>query len=166
MKSTLPVPGSRETSLSPEIGSSRPRRVYKQTLLLLYFPYPEAFVTQFCRNLLFVYKKVYKQPALFPSLNLTPEGVNPMEFEMRNWLFCRWVDVNFLTTAHRAEGGFTTITMIPTALFGMFAGEILTGQASQRRKAANLVLFALGLLVAGLLMAFAFGSCSLPISNS
>ena len=95
-----------------------------------------------------------------------PEGVNPMEFEMRNWLFCRWVDVNFLTTAHRAEGGFTTITMIPTALFGMFAGEILTGQASQRRKAANLVLFALGLLVAGLLMAFAFGSYSLPINKS
>ena len=56
--------------------------------------------------------------------------------------------------------------MIPTALFGMFAGEILTGQASQRRKAANLVLFALGLLVAGLLMAFAFGSYSLPINKS
>ena len=41
-----------------------------------------------------------------------PAGVTPMEFETKRWLFCRWVDVNFLTTAHRAEGGFTVITMI------------------------------------------------------
>ena len=92
-----------------------------------------------------------------------PAGVNPME--AKEWLFCNWIDTNFLTTAHRREGGFTTITMVATAMFGMFAGEILTGQASQLRKASNLVLFALGLLVAGLLMAFAFGPYSLPVNK-
>ena len=85
--------------------------------------------------------------------------------EAREWLFCDWVDVNFLTTAHRPEGGFTTITMVATAMFGMFAGEILTSQSSQRQKAAQLVLFALGLVSSGLLMAFAFGPYSLPVNK-
>jgi predicted acyltransferase len=92
-----------------------------------------------------------------------PAGVNPME--AKEWLFCNWIDTNFLTTAHRREGGFTTITMVATAMFGMFAGEILTGQSDQRRKAVGLVLFALGLLVSGLLVAFAFGPYSLPVNK-
>ncbi len=92
-----------------------------------------------------------------------PAGVNPME--AKEWLFCNWIDTNFLTTAHRREGGFTTITMVATAMFGMFAGEILTGASSQRRKALNLVLLALGLLASGLLMAFAFGPYSLPVNK-
>ena len=92
-----------------------------------------------------------------------PAGVNPME--AKEWLFCNWVDVNFLTTAHRPEGGFTTITMVATAMFGMFAVVILTSQSSQRQKAARLVLFALGLVSAGLLMALAFGPYSLPVNK-
>ena len=37
-----------------------------------------------------------------------PEGVNPMVD--RQWLWANWVDVNFLTTAHRGEGGVSTVT--------------------------------------------------------
>ena len=92
-----------------------------------------------------------------------PAGVNPME--AKEWLFCNWVDVNFLTTAHRPEGGFATITMVATAMFGMFAGEMLTSRSSQQQKAARLVLFALGLVSSGLLMAFAFGPYSLPVNK-
>ena len=92
-----------------------------------------------------------------------PAGVNPME--TGEGLLCNWIDINFLTTARRPEGGFTTITMVATAMFGMFAGEILTGPAGQRRKLANLALLAMGLLSAGLLMAFAFGPYSLPVNK-
>ena len=94
----------------------------------------------------------------------TPAGVNPME--TGEGLLCSWIDIHFLTTAHRPEGGFTTITMVATAMFGVFSGEILTGQAAPGRKAANLLLFSIGLLCAGLLMAFAFGKYSLPINKS
>ena len=93
----------------------------------------------------------------------TPEGVNPME--SRQWLLCSWIDANFLTTRHRPEGGFVTITMVATAMFGTFAGEILSGGDSRRRKAANLGIFASGLLVAGLVVAFAFGPYSLPVNK-
>ena len=65
----------------------------------------------------------------------------------------------------QAGGGFTTITMIATAMFGMFAGEILAGEASKERKALNLVLLAVGLAAAGLAMAFAFGPYSLPVNK-
>ena len=92
-----------------------------------------------------------------------PAGVNPME--TGEWLLCKWIDTNFLTTAHRPEGGFTTITMVATAMFGMFAGEILSGAASKERKALNLLFFALGLAAAGLAMAFAFGPYSLPVNK-
>ena len=92
-----------------------------------------------------------------------PEGVNPL-FN-RQWIWANWVDVNFLTTAHRGEGGVVTITMVATAMFGNFAGEILTALRTPVRKTFDLLLYALGLAVAGLLMAFAFGDWSLPVNK-
>ena len=84
-----------------------------------------------------------------------PEGVNPLV--NRQWMWANWVDVNFLTTAHRGEGGVVTITMVATAMFGNFAGEILLGEGDRCRctKVVRLLLFAALLAVAGLLMAFA-----------
>ena len=92
-----------------------------------------------------------------------PEGVNPME--AREYLWATWADVNFLTTAHRGEGGVVTITMVATAMFGNFAGEILSSLRTPSRKALDLSLYALGLAAAGLLMAFAFGDWSLPVNK-
>ena len=92
-----------------------------------------------------------------------PAGVNPME--ARGYLWVDWFDANFLTTAHRGEGGVVTVTMVATAMFGNFAGEILTASDAPVRKVRNLLLFALGLCAAGLLMAFAFGPYSLPVNK-
>lgn len=91
----------------------------------------------------------------------TPAGVNPIE--QPQYMFGRWMDVNFLTTAHRPEGGFYTITMVATAMLGNFAGEILRGAASPLRKIGRLCGLAGILSVIGLLMAFACGPYSLPI---
>ena len=92
-----------------------------------------------------------------------PEGINPLVD--RQWMWTNWVDVNFLTTAHRGEGGVVTITMVATAMFGNFAGEILTSSHSPVRKTLDLLLYALGLAAAGLLMAYAFGDWSLPVNK-
>ena len=94
-----------------------------------------------------------------------PDGVNPMVD--RQWLWANWVDVNYLTTAHRGEGGVSTVTMVATAMFGNFAGEILSGADDGRRcgKVARLLLFAALLAALGLLMAFAFGPYSLPVNK-
>ena len=92
-----------------------------------------------------------------------PAGVNPLV--SRDWLWVDWFDVNFLTTAHRAEGGVSTITMVATAMFGNFAGEILRGAVPAARKAAWLLGFAALLAALGLLMAFAFGPYSLPVNK-
>ena len=92
-----------------------------------------------------------------------PAGVNPIV--SREWLWVDWFDVNFLTTAHRAEGGVSTITMVATAMFGNFAGEIIRGTVPAARKAARLLGFAALLAALGLLMAFAFGPYSLPVNK-
>lgn len=56
-----------------------------------------------------------------------------------------WVDANFLTLSHRSEGACATIGMVPTALFGMLAGDFLrSSSASGNRK--TLCLFAAGAL--------------------
>ena len=90
-----------------------------------------------------------------------PAGINPLEHP--KLMFGRWVDVNFLTTAHRQEGGFYTITMVATAMLGNFAGEILREATQPLRKVGRLCGLA-GLLAAlGLLMSFACGPYSLPI---
>ena len=91
-----------------------------------------------------------------------PAGVNPL-VNMR-YLWVSWVDVNFLTTAHRGEGGFVTVTMIATAMLGAFAGEILMRKdLSPAGRLARLFSAAVGLAVVGLLMAFACGDYSIPI---
>jgi len=92
------------------------------------------------------------------------EGVNPMVD--RQWMWATWFDANYLTTAHRGEGGVSTITMVATAMFGMFAGEILNGaRVTMARKALRLLGYAALLLALGLLMAFAFGPYSLPVNK-
>jgi len=91
-----------------------------------------------------------------------PAGVNPLEHP--EWMLGEWIDVNFLTTAHRGEGGFYTVTMVATAMLGNLAGEILRDAAcAPMRKVARLVVFSAVLAAAGLLMAFACGPYSLPI---
>ena len=93
-----------------------------------------------------------------------PDGVNPLVD--RQWMLADWIDVHYLTTAHRGEGGVSTITMVATAMFGMFAGEMLrTAEVARERRAARLVGFAFLLAALGLLMAFCFGSYSLPINK-
>ena len=94
-----------------------------------------------------------------------PEGVNPLV--ERQWSLAYWLDVNFLTTAHRPEGGIGTVTMIGNAMLGIFAGDILRGKcASGGRKTAQLFIYAALLAVCGLLMTFAFGEYSLPVNKS
>ena len=93
-----------------------------------------------------------------------PEGVNPLV--ERQWSLAYWLDVNFLTTAHRPEGGIGTVTMIGNAMLGIFAGDILRGKcASGGRKTAQLFIYAALLAVCGLSMAFAFGDYSLPVNK-
>ena len=93
-----------------------------------------------------------------------PDGINPLVD--RQWMLADWIDVHYLTTAHRGEGGVSTITMIATAMFGVFAGEILTrAGTSMTRKALNLLVFAGLLLALGLLIAHAFGPYSIPVNK-
>ena len=91
-----------------------------------------------------------------------PEGVDPITDP--KWMWVRWVDANFLTTAHRSEGAVCTITMVATAMFGGFAGGILRGtSATPAKKTVSLFALAAGLLAAGLFMAFCLGDWSLPV---
>ena len=91
-----------------------------------------------------------------------PAGINPIEHP--EYLFGRWMDVHYLMTAHRGEGGFYTITMVATAMLGNFAGEILRGATSSPvRKAVELAALAAGLVLLGLLLAFGCGSWSIPV---
>lgn len=94
----------------------------------------------------------------------TPPGVNPMVTGRELW--ASWLDIHYLTTAHRPEGGLATITQVATAMFGVFAGEILRSEVASMRKFVRLLGFAVLLAVPGLLMAFAFGDWSLPINKS
>ena len=91
-----------------------------------------------------------------------PEGVDPLVDP--KWMWVKWFDANFLTTAHRGEGGFVTITMVATAMFGVMAGDILrNADVSPMRRAGRLCVFAAALLAAGLAVAFCLGSWSLPV---
>jgi len=94
----------------------------------------------------------------------TPAGVNPMITGRELWV--NWLDINYLTTAHRPEGGFVTITQVATAMFGVFAGEILQSALTPMRKLRRLIDLAVLLSVSGFLMANVFGSWSLPINKS
>jgi len=90
-----------------------------------------------------------------------PADVDPLS--ARKYMLATWIDAHFLTTRHCGEGGVATITMIATAMFGMFAGEILRGTDSPKQKLANLVGYAAVLGAGGALMATAFGSWSMPV---
>ena len=93
-----------------------------------------------------------------------PDGINPLID--RQWSLANWLDVNFLTTAHRPEGGLGTITMVGNAMLGMFAGDILRGAASGMGRIWRLLAYAAMLASCGLLIAFAFGEYSLPVNKS
>lgn len=93
-----------------------------------------------------------------------PEGINPLV--QGQWSLANWLDVNYLTTAHRPEGGLGTVTMVANAMLGMFAGDILRGNAASPAL-RTLRMFAYAALLAGcgLLMAFGFGEYSLPVNK-
>lgn len=91
-----------------------------------------------------------------------PAGVDPIL--QPEWMLANWIDANYLTTRHCGEGGFVTITMVATAMFGMFAGEILREKSlAPGGKLRRLGAFAGILGAVGLVMAFALGSWSLPV---
>ena len=94
-----------------------------------------------------------------------PEGIVPMT--SGKYLWCNWFGREYLTIAHRSgEGAVSTVTMVATASFGVFAGEILAAKdLAKGRKAIRLVLFAAGLVALGLLVAFGFGKWSLPVNK-
>lgn len=61
--------------------------------------------------------------------------------------FACWFDARYLTTAHRFEGGLATVAMIPTAVFGIWAGEWLkSGKRVRLMVPVGLALVASGLL--------------------
>ena len=91
-----------------------------------------------------------------------PAGTDPLVSP--EFMFVNWLDVNYLTTAHRPEGGAVTVTMVATAMFGMFAGEILrAARLTQGGKVLRLLALAAALLAVGLVMAFGLGRWSLPV---
>jgi len=104
--------------------------------------------------------------ALVPAPT-APEGVLPMA-ESR-FCFADWFDTQFLTTAHRHEGGLATIAMPPLTMMGIFAGAFLRwrpGEISGNRRALVLGGAAVALAALGLAMATCFGSLSMPIVKS
>jgi predicted acyltransferase len=60
-----------------------------------------------------------------------------------------WVDVNFLTTAHRFEGGLATIAILPTAFFGIWAGEYLKSSPMTGGKVLKMLAVAAAMIAVG-----------------
>lgn len=102
-------------------------------------------------------------------------GVSPLSPE---GCFTGWLDRSFmpgmLTGPKGADGKVlmdnqSVLGMFPatvTAMLGVFAGEyIRSAQHSGNRKTAVMLLAALGLLVAGLVVAFCFGRYSMPVNK-
>ncbi|MBO5940970.1 MAG: DUF5009 domain-containing protein [Kiritimatiellae bacterium] len=103
--------------------------------------------------------------ARFVAAPGAPDGVNPIA--NRQWFFSDWLDINFLTTARRPEGGLGTVTMIANAMLGMFAGDILRGKnAGGSLKVLQLLGYSSLLAIAGFAIAFGFGDYSFPINKS
>ena len=59
---------------------------------------------------------------LFLRLVPAPGAAGPDALAEEANCFAVWFDTNYLTTAHRHEGGLATIAMLPTAFFGIWAG--------------------------------------------
>ena len=64
-----------------------------------------------------------------------------------------WVDTHFLTTASRHEGGLATLAMLPTAVFGIWAGEYMKSSAMNGRKILRMLAVAAAMIAAGVLWA-------------
>ncbi|MCQ2391456.1 MAG: DUF5009 domain-containing protein [Kiritimatiellae bacterium] len=101
--------------------------------------------------------------ALVPSPD-APAGAAPMATGAN--CIATWVDSNFLTTAHRHEGGLATLAMPPLTMLGIFAGAFLRwrpGALSGNRR--TLVLLGAGAVSTALggVLATCFGGLSLPI---
>jgi predicted acyltransferase len=71
------------------------------------------------------------------------------------------VDVNFLTTAHRFEGGLATMAMLPTAFFGIWAGEYLKSSPMTGGKVLKMLAVAAAMIAVG--VAWAVPSWGNPI---
>jgi len=94
-----------------------------------------------------------------------PAGVDPVAEPQ--WMWASWFGKTYLTTRHvGGEGAVATVTMVATAMFGVFAGEILRGlKAAPTRKALQLLAYGAGLVVAGVIVATAFGRWSMPVNK-
>ena len=91
-----------------------------------------------------------------------PAGIDNPIVQGHTW--AGWFDANYLTTRHCREGGVATIAMVATAMFGVFAGEILRDESrAPLARAGRLLAFAAVLAAAGLFAAFGCGPWSIPI---
>lgn len=76
--------------------------------------------------------------------------------------FSAWLDINYLTTAHRPEGGLETLAQVLSAMLGIWAGQFLrlTREGlTAVGKAGWMLLAAAVLLAAGLAWAAIPGGC-------
>ena len=94
-----------------------------------------------------------------------PAGIDPMVEPQ--WMWANWFGKTYLTTRHvGGEGAVSTVTMVATAMLGVFAGEILRGlKATPVHKTLQLLAYGAGLVATGLLVAHAFGSWSMPVNK-
>ena len=93
-----------------------------------------------------------------------PPGANAMAAKAN--CIANWIDVHYLTTAHRHEGGLATLAMPPLVLMGMFAGTFVrtfAGRISGNRIALVLAGCGTALFGLGVLGAFGLGPVSMPI---
>lgn len=73
-----------------------------------------------------------------------------------------WVDVHYLTTAHRFEGGLATVAMLPTAFFGIWSGHCLMSDReglSPAGKVVRMLLAGLAAIVLGFLWSLPSWGC-------
>ena len=95
---------------------------------------------------------------LFLRLVPSPEasGADPIATQIG--CVANWIDTHYLTTAHRHEGGLATLAMLPTAMFGIWAGRWLK-TAWERRSQSPYVLH---MVLAGVAAVMAGWLWSLP----
>jgi len=94
-----------------------------------------------------------------------PVGVNPALQMAAS--FPAWFDTHFLTTVHRHEGGLATLAMVPTGLFGVWAGKFLMLEKqglTETQKTVTMLMVAVASVVFGCL--WALPSWGVPVIKS